>query len=565
MSRLLALCLLIALPAAAEGQEARRFAVIVGANAGALGRPSLQYAHDDARAMADVLRTVGHFAPDDVRLLFDPRPEELLSTLDVALGLAAAEPRGAMVLFYYSGHADELSLYPSGRRLMLSALKNRLDGASATVRVGILDACRGGGWTGAKGLTPTASFEVAQPMLIESEGSVLIASSSGLENANEAQVLGGSIFTHHLLAALRGAADLSGEGEVSASEAFAYARELTVRDSAILTSTPQHPSFQVNLKGREDLPLTRVARSASVVAVRQQDGPLQLLEVASGRHVVEIPAGKRTATVALAPGRYLALKQERGRRFARAFELGPAMRFELDEATLMPAENLAVATKGLHAHPWNTITLEPVALIGSVVVLGYERVMAPYWSLRGDFTYRLPIRGSEYTYPFGLDLELGGRYYFYGRAPEGLFTSSALGLSYAGVDGGGGPLTHGDLILDFGHTWLAWNRFAFTLAVGTKASLAMSTRAFTPRGRASSSCRGSGSRSARRSRATPGRRRSVRRFPGPGVCEEAPGVAGRALPSQRYGDAVRPPSPGRSGTKWAPTTIVGRTSLPSDS
>lgn len=482
MSRFLVLLLLVALPVAAAEQEARRFAVIVGANAGALGRPSLQYAHDDARAMADVLRTVGHFAPDDVRLLFDPRPEELLSTLDVALGLAAAEPRGAMVLFYYSGHADETALYPSGRRLMLSALKNRLDGASATVRVGILDACRGGGWTGAKGLSPTTAFAVAQPMLIESEGSVLIASSSGLENANEAQVLGGSIFTHHLLAALRGAADLSGEGEVSASEAFAYARELTVRDSAILTSTAQHPSFQVNLKGREDLPLTRMARSPSVVVVRQQEGPLQLLEVASGRHVVEIPAGKRTATVALAPGRYLALKQERGRRFARAFELGPDMRLELDEATLAPAENLAVATKGLHAHPWNTVTLEPLVLIVSRFVLGYERVMAPDWALRGDVAYQLPIQGYEYTHAAGLDLELGGRYYYFGRAPEGLFTSGGLGLRYAGVDQGGGPMTQGGMFLDFGHTSLAWNRFAFTAALGTEAMLAMSARALESQG-----------------------------------------------------------------------------------
>src|SRR5690606_35291000 len=105
---------------------------------------------------------------------------------------------------------------------------------------GIVDACRGGGWTGAKGLAATTSFAVPESLLIESEGSVLMASSSGLENANEAQALGGSIFTHHLLAGLRGAGDLDANGEVSASEVFTYARELTVRDSAVLTATPQH-------------------------------------------------------------------------------------------------------------------------------------------------------------------------------------------------------------------------------------------------------------------------------------------------------------------------------------
>lgn len=478
MSRLVLMCLLLAVwPAQAASEEARRFAVIVGANAGALGRPALRYAHADAQAMADVLREVGRFAADDVQVLLDPRPEELLSTLDTALALAAVEGRGAMVLFYYSGHSDESSVYPSGKPLELKAIKARLDGASATVRVGIVDACHGGGWTGAKGLSATSSFAVPAPLLIESEGSVLIASSSGLENANEAQALGGSIFTHHLLAGMRGAADQDHDGVISASEVFAYARELTVRDSAVLTSTPQHPSFHVNLRGREDLSLTRVSRGKSVVVVRQQQGPLQLLQVSSGRHVAEIPGGERTVSLALPPGRYLALRQDRGRRFARAFELGASGRFELDEGTLLPAENLAVATKGLHAHPWNVLTLDPMLLVFSAFSIGAERVLTPYWAARVDGIYALPRSQDGTPLPYGAQLEVGGRYYLFGRAPEGFYASGTVGLSYVGGDGQGGPRTHARAGLDGGFTWLVAKRLVFTLGLGSTVQFALSERA----------------------------------------------------------------------------------------
>src|SRR5690606_1716873 len=157
-------------------------------------------------------------------------------------------------------------------------------------------------------------------------------------------------------------------------------------------------------------------------------------------------------TVALAPGRYLALRQDRGRRFARAFELGAASRFELDEDTLVPAENLAVATKGLHAHPWNVITVDPVPLFWSRISLGYERVVAPYWSLRADGAYSLPGRDPKMgvNFPYGTSLDLGGRYYFFGRAPEGLFVNGSGGLDYVGADDLGGPTTYGRLGTDFG-------------------------------------------------------------------------------------------------------------------
>lgn len=187
----------------------RRIAVVVGSNRAVAGRAELRYAHDDARALADVLVEAGQFAPADVHVLLDPSPDAVLAALDEARALAA--DAHAMVLFYYSGHADDHALYPGGAPLPLDALKVRLADERVGVRVGVIDSCRGGGWTRAKGLAVTKPFAVGLPAL-SSEGMALLASSSGLEDAHEAEALQGSFFTHHLVAGLRGAADQTGDG-----------------------------------------------------------------------------------------------------------------------------------------------------------------------------------------------------------------------------------------------------------------------------------------------------------------------------------------------------------------
>ena len=140
-------------------------------------------------------------------MLKDPSPETVLATLDRELATLRADGGDSLLLFYYSGHADGAALYPAGQPLLFAALRTRLESSAATVRLGIIDACNGGGWTGAKGLHAAPPFAVQVPLELAGEGSVLIASSSGSESAHESEVLLGSYFTHHLVAGLRGAAD----------------------------------------------------------------------------------------------------------------------------------------------------------------------------------------------------------------------------------------------------------------------------------------------------------------------------------------------------------------------
>jgi hypothetical protein len=297
--------LAVGAPAEAAGDDPiHRVAVVVGANAGHSAAPPLRFAHRDATRVADTLRELGGFAADDTHLLLDPEPGALLSVLDRAL--ADAEGAQTLLLLYYSGHADEAAVYPAGERLPLDALRERIDDPRVTVRVGIVDACGGGQWTGAKGLTPGAPFEVPAPLELASAGSVLIASSSGSQSAHELEALGGSLFTHHLVQGLRGGADDSGEGEITVAEAFAYARAATVKDAVLqLGGADQDPSFHVDLRGRQDLVLTRVDAGPSVVEVQQAQGPLELVDLHTSVTILSLEPGVRAIELALPPGRYL--------------------------------------------------------------------------------------------------------------------------------------------------------------------------------------------------------------------------------------------------------------------
>jgi hypothetical protein len=330
----LALSWLSLAPLARADDAPRRVAVVVGANGAAPGRRALRYAHNDARAVGRVLTELGGFAPRDVHVLLDPDPAEVLAALDTELARLRPADGEALLVFYYSGHADGAALYPRGRPLALGELRRRLSDVRASVRVGLIDACRGGGWTGTKGLSETTPFEVNVPMALDNEGSVLISSSSGLEDAHESELLEGSFFTHHWNAGLSGAADRDGDGRITLAEGFEYAKALTIRDTALYTRSAQHPSFAMNLRGRQDLALSSVALANASLAVTQQRGPLELVHLGSGVKVLEIPAGERTVKLAVAPGRYLLKRVAGPRTWARELSIGAGQTTRIDEAQL---------------------------------------------------------------------------------------------------------------------------------------------------------------------------------------------------------------------------------------
>ena len=357
-----------AAPALAQKPAApgTRVAVLVGANAAAPGRRPLLYSHHDVERMAAVLLDVGGFHKGDVFTLKDPSPQTLLRALESAADRLRDAPE-SLLYFFYSGHADETSIYPGGHPVPLARVRTLIDQAKVSVRIGVVDACRGGSWTRAKGLVADEPFAVKWPVSLDSEGSVLIASSSGQESAHESDDLQGSYFTFHFAGGLRGAADRNADGMVSLSEGFEYAKERTIRDTLRHTREAQRPSYAVNLRGRRDLVLSRVAASASTLNVDQQEGPLELIHASSGLQLLELPPGPRKVKLAVPPGVYLVRKRLEHGNLVRdvKVEAGVTSTIAEEQLTLVGNADLAVAAKGV-AEPARRPLPRPLFIVSEI-------------------------------------------------------------------------------------------------------------------------------------------------------------------------------------------------------
>lgn len=327
----------------------RRIAVIVGANEPPAGRTALRYAHDDAGEIASVLEQVGEFAHGDVHVLLDPTPAVLLATLDDVGKTAAGQGGDVLFVFYYSGHSDGASIFPHGEALALADVRSRVEHLGARIRVGILDTCRGGSWTQSKGLSVGPPLGVADLMNLDTEGTALVSSSSGMENAHEAGAVHGSFFTHYLTAGLRGAADRAGDGNVTLQEAFDYARERTVRDSARLAVTPQHPSFDLSLRGRQDIVLSVLSTRTSAMQITAARADIEIIQLPSGVTVADVPTGAEQPTgvrIALPPGRYLLRSVVDGRVYTKEVEVRPGETALVGDSQLEQSSGQLVALKG---------------------------------------------------------------------------------------------------------------------------------------------------------------------------------------------------------------------------
>ena len=333
-------------PARAATFGMRRIAVVVGANDPPPDRPALRFAHDDASELARVLEQVGGFSRSDVHLLLDPRPVDLVATLDSVAKTTGASAEDVLFVFYYSGHSDGQALFPHGEPIALADVRERLERLGARIRVGILDTCRGGSWTQSKGLSVGPPLATADLLNVDTEGTALVSSSSGFEDAHETDSVHGSFFTHHFAAGLRGAADREGDGNVTLQEAFDYARDRTVRDSALLAKTPQHPSFDLALRGRQDIVLAVLPTRTSALQVKMARAPIEIIQLPSGVTVADAPAGQGGLRIALPPGPYLVRSVVDGRVYAKEVEVRPGETSTLADGELEAIGNEQLAIKG---------------------------------------------------------------------------------------------------------------------------------------------------------------------------------------------------------------------------
>lgn len=282
----------------------QRYAVVIGANPGWSSDRPLRYAEADAERMRDVLVALGNFAPDRVVMLSDPDTSEVRATLRDLARTAKASNEDTLVFFYYSGHADNENLHLRGDPLTFKELKASLRAMPSTLKLAVIDACKSGAVT-RKGGTRVDEFEVDvdSPKL---SGMVLLTSSGADELSQESRSLAGSVFTHHLVSALRGAADDNGDKQVTLAEAYHYAYARTRADTAT-SGTPQRPAFQYELSGQGELVLAqlKMARTAKVTVPRGNGTKYVVLDSHDLRLVAEVRSQPdRDVDLTLAPGNY---------------------------------------------------------------------------------------------------------------------------------------------------------------------------------------------------------------------------------------------------------------------
>jgi hypothetical protein len=337
----------------ARADDLHRYAVIVGNDTGGPDTRPLLYARADARKVYDILTRLGGVRPDDAQLVLDGTAQDLLeamATVERRAADAAAHGERTALFVYYSGHAKDGALRLGDTRLPLDSLKARIAASPADVRIAILDSCRSGEITRTKGARRAPAFAVQADGPHDAKGLVILTSSASDEDSQESDLIGGSYFSHHLASGLLGGADRSGDGRVTLFEAYAYAYDRTVADTAETTAGAQHPTFSYDLAGNGDLVLTDVAaRREGVYLPREAPSGVYFLVDREGFVAAEIAKDANVdRRIALAPGKYRVKRRLPDRLRVGEVEVASGQMITLDETRLRDAPFTDDPVKGAY-------------------------------------------------------------------------------------------------------------------------------------------------------------------------------------------------------------------------
>jgi hypothetical protein len=396
------------------------YGILVGTNVGGAGQQTLRYAEDDARKMADVLRQLGRYGNADLRVLVRPDGSHLLAAIDdVAAKMRAHRAKGeqAVLVFYYSGHARAGSFSLGGEELPVASLREKLRQIPSTLTLVVLDACQSGQFARVKGVEPAADFSYNSVSRLTTKGIAVMASSSAQELSQESDELHSSYFTHHLIVALRGAADADGDGRVSLDEAYRYAYRRTLASTSQTQVGGQHVTLETDLAGQGDVPVTYPADTKSQLELPALlEARVLVQQKPSGNVIAEVQKARGTPLrLAFASGNYEAIVRD-----LSTLAAGRALRCKLaladDHVTaldLAGCESVRITAAGIKGddEPDDPITPPRDALRDTrrgepdvVIAMQNTRSMEP-WAVEGalgfmgrvedDFTRKLGTFGYE--------------------------------------------------------------------------------------------------------------------------------------------------------------------------
>jgi hypothetical protein len=471
---LAAVCLSLLGGASGARAALRRIAVVVGNNDGSPAQPLLRFAETDAEKMGAVLTELGGVAPHDLTLLRGQSVQAVRAALarvrDELLERTDSSQRSLLV-FYFSGHSDGEALQLGRDRLPFSELRAAIRETGANVRLLVIDSCKSGGILEWKGGRAGPSFHIRLEADLHTSGDVVLTSSARDEDALESRELGGSFFTHHLISGLRGAADVSGDGRVTLTEAYQYAFARTVSATAATVIGPQHPAFRYQLSGQGDLVLTELARPQGVLELPAGFDRFLVLQGASGSVVGELSSPGRTR-FAVAPGRYT-VRAWRGRvMLAAQVPVLRGTRRVVEPGELEVAPGARGVRKGEAASALETVVSPPSGASPELRVgLGWQAAVAR--ELDGLGSVRIGLRSAGSSGLAGaLDLATAG-----GQGVREtwaiLYGGYRLGavrgpLSYfVGVEAGAGAVLQDAPAVAFSNTLRVGNQTSTSYAVGT--------------------------------------------------------------------------------------------------
>lgn len=364
------------------------YALLVGSPNGGEGQEPLRYAESDAKSVGSVLRDLGRFGQPDLRTLVQPSPKEVLDAIE-AIGerLRAHKEKGeeAIFIFYYSGHAKAQALNLGKGELPIATLREKLAALPSTLSLVLLDACQSGAFARAKGATGAADFSYNSVAHLTQKGLAVMASSSSAELSQESEELKSSFFTHHLLTALRGAGDQDHDGRVSLDEAYRYAYRRTLESTSKTQIGGQHVTFETNLAGIGELPITYPTEARAKLALPETlTGRVLVTHKASGSVMAEVFKAKgEPVRLALVAGSYSVLVQEPKRRVLCEATLVDGGTAALDVATCQEVEAPKVHAKGEEA--------EENPMVNRFAL---ETSLGLSWAVESDYTKRL----REFSY-----------------------------------------------------------------------------------------------------------------------------------------------------------------------
>ncbi len=249
--------------AVTEEYGLKRYAIITASNDGGPGRLPLKYAITDALAVSKVFEELGGLDKRNRMFLLEPEVDDFTLIFESFRNKLKNDAKSSRIelIFYYSGHSDDKGLLLKDGRYTYQKLRDELKSINVDVQLVVLDSCEAGSFTQSKGGIKRLPLLGRKSNKVK--GRVFLTSSSANEAAQEADSIGGSFFTHYLVSAMRGAADVTGDKRITLNEAYKYAYQETLARTVYTRAGAQHPTYDIQLNGVGDLILTDLRRSTS--------------------------------------------------------------------------------------------------------------------------------------------------------------------------------------------------------------------------------------------------------------------------------------------------------------